>query len=257
MTEQTALITGASSGIGRELAKVFARHRHPVVLVARSTEKLEELARELHSNFRVPALTITADLAQSDAPAKIAEQIRQREVNVDILVNNAGFALRGRFAQLDLQRQLDMIQVNVAAVANLTRIFLPAMIQRDRGGVLNIASTAAFQSGPLMAIYYATKAFVLSLTEALHEEVAGTALRVTCLCPGPTETGFAAVAGAQNSNLFKRGADRPDLVARLGYEALQKNQVIAIPGLMNNLMVLSGHLTPRSMTRKVAMTLNQ
>ena len=257
MAEQTALITGASSGIGRELATIFAQHGHPVVLVARSMNRLEELAQELHANFRVPAFAITADLAQADAPGKLAEELRRRDLSVDILVNNAGFALRGRFAQLDLQRQLNMIQVNVAAVTHLTRIFLPAMIQRNRGGVMNIASTAAFQAGPLMAIYYASKAFVLSFTEALHEEVAGTALRVTCLCPGPTETGFAAVAGAENSNLFKRGAGRPDLVAKTGYEALQKNQVIAIPGLMNNMMVLGGKLGPRSMTRRIAMTLNQ
>ena len=165
--------------------------------------------------------------------------------------------IRSRFAQLDLQRQLNMIQVNVAAVTHLTRIFLPAMIRRNRGGVMNIASTAACQAGPLMAIYYASKAFVLSFTEALHEEVAGTALRVTCLCPGPTETALAALAGTQNSNLFKRGAGRPDWVAKTGYEALQKNQVIAIPGLMNNMMVLGGKLGPRSMARRIAMTLNQ
>lgn len=257
MAEQTALITGASSGIGCELAKVFAQHGHPVVLVARGKDKLEALAQELHSSYRVSALAITADLTQFDAPQKIAEQLRRRDLNVDILVNNAGFALRGRFAQLDLQRQLDMIQVNVAAVTHLTRIFLPAMLERNRGGIMNIASTAAFQAGPLMAIYYATKAFVLSFTEALHEEVAGTALRVTCLCPGPTETGFAAVAGAENSNLFNRGAGRPDLVAKTGYEALQKNQVVVIPGLMNNMGVLAGKLAPRSMTRRIAMTLNQ
>lgn len=257
MAEQIALITGASSGIGWELAKVFAQHGHPVVLVARSTEKLEQLAQELHSSFRVHAFAITADLAESDAPEKIAEELRRRDMRVDILVNNAGFALEGRFAQLDLRRQLDMIQVNVAAIAHLTRIFLPEMIRRNRGGVLNVASTAAFQAGPLWAIYCATKAFVLSFTEALHEEVAGTSLRVTCLCPGPTETGFAAVAGVENSTLYTWVAGRPDLVARFGYEALQKNQAVAIPGLVNNILALSVKLAPRSVARKVAMTLIQ
>lgn len=257
MAEQIALITGASSGIGWELAKVFAQHGHPVVLVARSTEKLEQLAQELHSSFRVHAFAITADLAQSDAPEKIAEELRRRDMRVDILVNNAGFALEGRFAQLDLRRQLDMIQVNVAAIAHLTRIFLPEMIRRNRGGVLNVASTAAFQAGPLWAIYCATKAFVLSFTEALHEEVAGTSLRVTCLCPGPTETGFAAVAGVENSTLYTWVAGHPDLVARFGYEALQKNQAVAIPGLVNNILALSVKLAPRSVARKVAMTLIQ
>lgn len=257
MAEQIALITGASSGIGWELAKVFAQHGHPVVLVARSTEKLEQLAQELHSSFPVHAFAITADLAESDAPEKIAEELRRRDMRVDILVNNAGFALEGRFAQLDLRRQLDMIQVNVAAIAHLTRIFLPEMIRRNRGGVLNVASTAAFQAGPLWAIYCATKAFVLSFTEALHEEVAGTSLRVTCLCPGPTETGFAAVAGVENSTLYTWVAGRPDLVARFGYEALQKNQAVAIPGLVNNILALSVKLAPRSVARKVAMTLIQ
>jgi short-subunit dehydrogenase len=251
------LIIGASSGIGWQLARIFAQHGHPVALVARSSDKLEKLAQELQSAFQVRALTIAADLTQSDAPVQIAESLRARDVNVDMLVNNAGFGLRGRFAELDTRRQLDMIQLNVTAVTHLTRLFLPGMIQRNLGGVLNVASTAAFQSGPLMAVYYATKGFVLSFTEALHDEVAGTGLHVTCLCPGPTSTGFAATAGAENANLFKYGVDRADAVARRGYDAFQKNEVLAIPGIRNQMGVLAGKLAPRGVVRRIAMTLNQ
>jgi len=257
MAAETAVITGASSGIGCELAKVFAQHGHPVVLVARSTDKLEQLAQELRSTFRVQALVLAADLTQSTAPERIAEDLRARKVNVDILVNNAGFAARGRFSDLDMQRQLDMIQVNVAAVAHLTRLFLPAMIERNLGGVLNVASIAAFLPGPLMAMYYASKAFVLSFTEALHEEVAGTNVHVCCLCPGPTSTGFAETAGAQDTVLFKFGADRADAVARFGYNALQKNEAVAIPGAKNKAGVIAGRFASRGMQRKIAMTFNR
>jgi short-subunit dehydrogenase len=256
MVKQTACVTGASSGIGLQLAKVFAEHGHPVVLLARSTEKLEQLAQELRSRSNVRADVIATDLRQPSAPAHIAEELRRRNLTVDILVNNAGFGLRGPYAELDLQQQLDMIQVNITAMAHLTRLLLPGMIQRNAGGVMNVASTAAFQAGPHMAIYYATKAFVLSFTEALHEEVAGTNLRVTCLCPGPTHTGFAATARMEGVKLFKSGAQSAELVARVGYAAIQRNRAIAISGFKNQIGAFATRLTSRAVARKFAMTLN-
>ena len=256
MVEQTTLITGASSGIGLELAKVFAQHGHPVVLVARSTEKLEQLARELRFNSNVRAEVIAVDLIRPGAPDQIIEALRRRNLTVDILVNNAGFGERGPYAELDMRRQLDMIQVNITAVAHLTRLVLPGMIQRNTGGILNVASTAAFQAGPNMAMYYATKAFVLSFTEALHEEVSGTHLRVTCLCPGPTQTGFFANAHMKGVNLFKMGAQSAGAVAQVGYAAFDRNQAIVISGLKNKIAAFTTRLAPRAITRKIAMMLN-
>ena len=255
-TQQTVLITGASSGIGMELAREFAKHGHSVVLVARGVDKLEELARELRSKSNVRAEVIGADLTEPSAPEKIVASLSERNLTIDVLVNNAGFGERGAFAQIDLQRQLDMIQVNITAVAHLTRLLLPGMIQRNVGGILNVASTAAFQGGPNMTMYYATKAFVLSFTEAIHEEVAGTNLHVTCLCPGPTHTGFVAAANMEGVNLFKMGAETAEAVAKVGYAAFAKNKAIAISGFKNKLTAFSTRLAPRAVARKIAKMLN-
>src|SRR5450830_286750 len=168
MNKLSVLITGASSGIVLELAKEFAQHGHSVLLLARSTQRLEQLTQELRTNFKVRAELVQADLSKPNAPAQVAEELNRRNLAVDILVNNAGFGLLGPYGKLDLQQQIDMIQVNVTALAHLTRLFLPGMIQRNFGGVLNVSSIAAYQAGPNMAIYYATKAFVLAFTEALH-----------------------------------------------------------------------------------------
>lgn len=256
MAQQTALITGASSGIGMELAREFAKHGNSLVLVARGIDKLEELARELRSKHNVRAEVVGADLTQPSAPEQIIKSLAERNLTIDVLVNNAGFGERGPFAQIDMQRQLDMIQVNITAVAHLTRLLLPGMIQRNVGGVLNVASTAAFQGGPNMAMYYATKAFVLSFTEALHEEVDGTKLHVTCLCPGPTHTGFVAAAHMEGINLFKMGAESADKVAQVGYAAFQRNQAIAISGFKNKIGVFATRLGPRAVARKIAKMLN-
>jgi short-subunit dehydrogenase len=257
MNARTALVTGASSGIGLELARVFARHGHALVLVARSTEKLVQLSQELASDFGVAVEVITADLSQPGAAQFIADEAGRRGLTVDILVNNAGFGLSGRYAELDLQRQLEMIQTNVTALSALTGLFLPGMIERNSGGVLNVASTAAFQAGPGMATYYATKAFVLSLSEALHEEVAGTNLHVTCLCPGPTATGFFGAANMEGARLLKFGTHSAAAVAQIGYAAFVKNRAIAIPGIKNNLLAIGTKLGPRAISRKLAMVLNR
>jgi short-subunit dehydrogenase len=257
MSQQTVLITGASSGIGLELAKKFATKGYAVVLLARSGARLEKIAEEIRTKFNVPAHVIEADLRTANATTLIAGELKRRNLVIDILVNNAGFGLLGGYAELDAQQQLDMIQVNVMALAGLTRLLLPGMIQRNAGGVLNVASTAAFQAGPNMAVYYATKAFVLSFTEALHEEVGQTKLHVSCLCPGPTDTGFVAAANMENVNLFKLGAQSAEAVAKYGYNAFQRNQAIAVPGLKNKFLALSAKLSPKFMTRKIAMALNR
>jgi short-subunit dehydrogenase len=255
--KQTVLVTGASSGIGMELAKVFAQQGNAIVLLARSTQQLEQLAMELQTKFNVRAEVIAADLSQANAPVQVLEELKQRSLTVDVLVISAGFGLIGAYGKLDIQKQIDMIQVNVTALAHLTRLLLPGMIQRNVGGVLNVASIAAYQAGPNMAVYYATKAFVLSFTEALHEEVCGTNLHVSCLCPGPTHTGFVAASNVESIRFFKFGAQSASEVANFGYAAYQKNQAIAIPGLRNKLFAAAAKLSPRMMSRKTAMALNQ
>ena len=257
MDNHTVLVTGASSGIGMELAKVFAKNGHNLVLLARGRQALEALAQELRTKFKVSAQVLEADLSDPQGPDKVAQELTVRNLHIDVLVNNAGFGLMGPHSEIDNQRQVDMIQVNVTSLVNLTRLLLPGMISRNTGGVLNVASTAAFQAGPNMAIYYATKAFVLSYTEALHEEVSTTKLHVTCLCPGPTNTGFVAAAGMEGVKLFKLGVQSSEDVAAVGFAAFQKNQAIAISGIKNIVLALLGKLSPRSVTRKIAQALNQ
>lgn len=257
MVKHTVLVTGASSGIGMELARLFAQEGHSLVLLARGRKALEALAQELQTQHKVAAQVLEADLCDPQAPANIAQELSRINLHVDVLVNNAGFGLLGPHAELDTQRQLDMLQVNIVALVHLTRLLLPGMLARNTGGVLNVASTAAFQAGPNMAIYYATKAFVLSYTEALHEEVGKTQLHVSCLCPGPTHTGFVAAAGMEGVGLFKLGAQSAQDVARVGFEAFQNNRAIAISGLKNLVLAVLGKFSPRFVTRKIAKALNK
>ena len=190
MNEETVLITGASSGIGLELAKCFAADGCRLVLVARNPDALEKLAEELRRENKIEAIVFPADLSLPETPKRIFEQLSAQKISVDVLVNNAGFGAHGAFVEMSLPRQLEMLQVNITALTELTGLFLPGMIQRKRGGILNVSSVAGFQPGPGMAVYYATKAFVLSFTEALAEELLGTGLTVSVLCPGPTESNF-------------------------------------------------------------------
>src|ERR1700685_1344464 len=226
---QTALITGASGAIGYELAKRFARARPDLVLVARSAEKLAQVTQELHGNFACTVKTIALDLCDSPAPKFLFDQLQHEGIAVDILINNAGFGAFGEFAQMGEQEILGQIEVNITALTHLTRLFLPQMIARRRGRIMNVASTAAFQPGPLMAVYYATKAYVLSFSEALANELRGSGVTVTCFCPGATHTGFAKHAGIENSRLFKTvGAMPAEKVARQGYRALMQGRTVAI-----------------------------
>ncbi|RDI59154.1 SDR family NAD(P)-dependent oxidoreductase [Microvirga subterranea] len=246
------VITGASSGIGAELARAFAARGSALVLAARRHERLEALSREIQAAHGVPVEVMALDLEDRAAPQDLCEMLRERGIVPHTLVNNAGFGLRGRFATLPHERQIAMIDLNVTALTALCRLMLPGMIERGRGGILNVASTAAFQAGPYMAVYYATKAFVLSLSEALHEEAKPHGVTVTALCPGPTESEFSATADLENSKLFKGGAMPAADVARLGVDGYERGRAIVITGRTNLLGTIGAKVFPRSMTRRIA-----
>lgn len=251
MSQETALITGASSGIGLELARRFAADGARLVLVARREDRLQALAQELRAQHGTQALVVPADLSQPDACAQVLSAVTAAATPVDVLVNSAGFAALGQVVDLPLQRQLEMVRVNVTALTHLTRALVGGMVQRRRGGILNIASTAAFQPGPNMAVYYATKAYVLSFTEALHEELVDTGVTVSCLCPGPTATELVAGAGLQHTLLFHRGVMSAADVARLGYRGFRRGRAVVVTGYRNRLGTLLVRLAPRSVTRQV------
>ncbi|MBC7929629.1 MAG: SDR family oxidoreductase [Rubrivivax sp.] len=247
----TALITGASGGIGEELARLFAADGHDLVLVARSKNKLARLAAELGEGHHIAARVIVSDLAHPEAPREIFDELQTAGVRVGALVNNAGFGSYGPFAETDLRKELELLGVNVVALTHLTKLFLPAMIERKTGYVMNVASTAAFQPGPLMAVYYASKAYVLHFSEAIANELEGTGVRVSALCPGPTETGFVAAAGMEQSKLFERGSMTARAVAAEGYRGLFAGKTIVIPGLRNSIMARAVGLAPRAWVTKV------
>jgi len=238
----TALVTGASGGIGLEVARVLAPD-HDVVLVARSASKLDALASELDG-----ARAVAADLSDPSGVAKVVAEVP----DVDVLVNNAGVGDFGFFAEADLDRTLAMIQLNVVSLTALSRRYLPGMLERGHGRIMNLASTASFQPGPLMAVYYATKAYVLSFSEALAEELRGTDVSVTALCPGPTASGFQAAADMELSPLVaNRRLPTAADVARYGVRAMERGDTIAVPGAMNKLMATSVRFTPRPMVRRI------
>jgi uncharacterized protein len=252
----TALITGASSGIGRSLAHLFARDGYELVLVARRAAVLEELAAELAHRYATRARVMAVDLAEPDGARRLHAGLQQAGVSVDVLVNNAGFGMQGAFVELPVERQLQMIHLNVTTLTALTRLLLPSMLERGRGGVLNVGSTAAFQPGPFMAAYYASKAFVVSFSEALAEELSGSPLRVSCLAPGPTATAFAAEAGAAESALFRGDMMSVDDVARIGYEGWQQGKPLVIAGARNRLQAFAVRLVPRSILMRAVRRLH-
>jgi short-subunit dehydrogenase len=250
---QTALVTGGSGGIGFEIAKVLARSGFDLVLVARKRDTLEAAAGQLEGKFGVRVHVYAADLRRPDAPQGIFEFLHNENLPIEVLVNNAGFGLGGQFADTKLQTELEMIQVNISALTHLTKLFLPGMIKRKSGRVLNVASTAAFQPGPLMAVYYATKAYVLSFSQALAEELRDTGVTVTVLCPGPTDTDFAASAEVGNSRLFSAfGLAQPDDVAEFGVAAMMHGRRIAIPGIRNKIVAQSSRFAPRAIVTKLS-----
>jgi len=254
---QTVLITGASGGIGYELAKQFASHRYDLVLVARREDELVQVKLELERQHGVQVKVIPLDLVQPASIEALDAQLQKAAIAVHILVNNAGFGAYGPFADADLELQLEMIDLNVRTLTHLTRLLLPAMQQRGSGKILNVASTAAFQPGPLMAVYYATKAYVLSFTEALANELQGQGITVTALCPGPTRTGFGKRANFHHSLLFdKFGMDAPT-VAKVGYDGLMANKVVVIPGVMNWLFAQSSRFFSRKMVTRMVRKLQE
>jgi uncharacterized protein len=243
----TALVTGSSAGIGREIARVLAAQGFDLILVARRAEELKTLGSELASAHGATSHVIPIDLADPTAPSRLVAEVAARGIELDVLVNNAGFGDVGPFAAADLLKLLAMVQVNVTAVTELTGLFLPGMLKRGKGRILNVGSTAGFQPGPLMAVYYATKAYVNSLSQAIANEVAGTGVTVTVLCPGPTESEFAAVSGMANTRLFTAGKVMPVRpVAEAGVRGLLRGQPLVIPGLRNKLLVFGNRLVPRS-----------
>ena len=255
---QTALITGASGGIGLDLAECFAKDGYDVILTARSEAKLGEAAERLAKTFAVSATPIATDLGAIGGGAKLGSEIARRGLRVDVLVNNAGYGHAGAFAGSDAATQLGMIDLNVRALVELTHRYWADMLARRRGGVLNVASTAAFQPGPLMAVYYASKAFVLSFSEALWEEARGTGVKVSCLCPGPTKSGFRARAGTGATRLgatAKVMASMP--VAKLGYDAFHRNQRVMITGGRNAMLARLVPFLPRERLLKIVRNLQE
>jgi hypothetical protein len=254
---EIALVTGASMGIGRELARIFAAEGRDLVLVARSEDKLRSLADELQSAHGITAHVLPADLSDPSAPSDIFASLESKGLALDYLVNNAGFGATGPFAELALEPQMNMLQVNIDALVALTHLALQGMLARKKGRILNIASTAGFQPGPDMAIYYATKAFVIMFSEGIAEEVKDAGVTVTAHCPGATATNFADTAGNAKSILFKLGAAPADKVARHAYRSMMKGKVLAIEGLINWLTAFSVRLSPRALVRKIARWMNQ
>jgi short-subunit dehydrogenase len=252
------MVTGASAGIGREIARLFARDGHDLVIVARRRERLQELADELESAYDVTVHVEPADLSEPDSPPELFGRLDEKRIQIDFLVNNAGFGSNGAFWELDPSREVDQIQVNVTSLAHLTRLALPGMVEREFGRILNIASTAGFQPGPYMSTYYATKAFVISFTEGIAHELKGTGVTATVHCPGATESEFAERAGNDESALFQKGAvASSEEVARHAYRSMQRGKVVAVHGAMNSFGAFMTRLSPRSMLRSVAASLNK
>ncbi len=252
-TKGNVLITGASSGIGFELAKIFAKNSYNLFLVARKENILNELKKELEEKYSIKVKILIKDLADPSAPNEIFNEIINENIEINILVNNAGFGTYGYFYEIDLQTELNEINVNITSLTHLTKLFLREMIKRDEGKILNVASTAAFQPGPLMAVYYATKAYVLSFSEALANELRNTNIIVTTLCPGPTKTNFQKTASLDNSRqaMFANYVD-PQKVAEFGYMALMNNKTIVIHGLLNRLVANSVRFIPRKIVINIS-----
>lgn len=255
----TALITGASAGLGLEFAKIFAKDGHDLILVARRKDVLEQLAKTLkekRESLRVDILAI--DLSQPGAGKDVFTKVQELGHDVDFLVNNAGFGTGGEFSSLPLERELQMMDLNMRTLVELSHLFLPAMKQKKYGKILNVGSTAGFQPGPYMTTYYATKAFVNSFSEGLHEELKGTGVSCTVLTPGATATEFAQTASVSSSRLFKSPTvASASQVAKYGYRAMMKEKAIAIPGCVNWLLVQTVRLTPRYLVRKLASSINR
>lgn len=246
------LITGASSGIGLEMALICAKRNQNLVLVARSEPALNNLANTIRSQSSSTVMVFPLDLSKPESSDQLIRELHRREIDIEILINNAGFGDHGPFSESDWQKNHDMIQVNILSLMRLTHLLLPKMIQRKQGRIMNVSSTASFQPGPYMAVYYATKAFVQSFSEALAEELTDSGVTVTALCPGPTASGFQSAANLNNVPLTDTlTLPSSGAVAEFGIQSMMAGKVVAIHGLLNSILVFLVRLTPRSMMRKI------
>jgi len=257
-SKKTALITGAASGIGYQLARIFAFNDYNLVLVDRLGLKLTEIATQFQKEFGILVKTIVKDLSISTSPEEIFTELQQATIKVDVLVNNAGFGTYGLFNETNLTTELEMLQVNLVCLTHLTKLFLKSMVKQGEGKILNVASAAAFQPGPLMAVYFATKAYILSFSEALANELEGTGVTVTVLCPGSTESAFHERTGMADSKLLKgkRMMDA-ETVAKIGYHALMKGKTVVIPGVLNKLLAKSVRFVPRKLVTKIVRSMQE
>ena len=256
MAKETALITGASSGIGLEFAKLFAADGSDLVLVARREEKLKGIAEELETAHGIKVHVLAKDLSKPKAPDEIFSALKKQKIQIDVLVNNAGFGKKEVFSETDKEIHLDMVQVNVMALTHLTKLFLTGILERGHGGILNVGSLAGFQPGPNLAVYFATKAYVLSFTEALSEEIDNPNIKISCFAPGPVKTEFGEKSELDDSLLFKMSLIDAEPAVKVGYEGFRKGQVIVIPGLKQQMVPFLNRITPRFLLRKIAKRLN-
>ncbi len=251
------VITGATSGIGYELSVIFAKHGNNLVLIARNIEKLKCMKKEFEEKYDIKVCIISSDLSLKDSPEFIYKTIKDRGIIVDNLINNAGFGSFGRFQEVEDQKDLTMIDVNVRALTHMLKLFIPDMIKREKGKIMNVASTAAFQAGPLMSVYYATKAYVLSLSQALAVELKKYNITVSTLCPGPTSTEFQSRAEVKKAEIAKKSMMSAQAVAEEAYKGFMKGKEIIIPGVSNKFLVYSSKLLPRKFVHKIIMKVNK
>ena len=250
------LVTGASTGIGYELSKLFAKDKHNLILVSRNKNKLQSVKNEL-LKYNIDIKILALDLESSEDIQSLFNYIEINKLAVNILINNAGIGTFGDFNDIEWSKEEALIDINIKALTQLTKYFLPKIIDYKNGGVLNVASTAAFCSGPRMAAYYASKAYVLNLTEAIYEEYKGNGINISCLCPGPVKTSFQGKAGIKKSESAKKYLMDAEEVAKVCYKDFNKGKLIIIPGIKNKLLVMGNKLLPRSISRKIILKTNR
>ena len=256
--KQTALITGASGGLGLSFVNIFARDGYDIVLVARNGDRLEEIKKEIETKYNVNAMVVAVDLCAQTGAEQVFDATSKAGIKVDVLVNNAGFGDFGEFYKSDLNKQTRMVDLNCIALMQLCHLYLPDMIKNGKGNILNVDSIAAFQAGPLMSVYYATKAFVLSFSQALTRELKGTGVKVTALCPGPIRTNFDNAADLGESGLFKNlKVWDPNVVAEFGYKNMKKGKSLCICGFVNKIIVFANRLAPRCLVRNMVYSLQK
>ena len=256
--KKTALITGASGGLGLSFVNLFAKDGYDLVLVARNSERLEEIKKDVEQKYNIKALVVAKDLCSPSGADEVYEATKQAGINIDVLVNNAGFGDFGEFHNSDINKQIRMVDLNCIALMHLCHLYLPDMLKQKSGNILNVDSIAAFQPGPLMSVYYATKAFVLSFSQALTRELKGTGVKVTALCPGPIRTNFDNAADLGESGLFKNlKVWDPDTVAEFGYKNMKKGKSLCVCGFLNKLIVFANRLAPRSLVRNMVYNLQK